>query len=101
MIISIFLALVLCFLNSLIALIIYKIAIKKDKNKFFKMVFVSLTIRYLIIIILMWFFLKVFELDRLAFSLTFLLATFVFIILEILYINFRLKLISLQNNLKK
>lgn len=101
MMLSIVLALALCLINIISSIIIYKIALKKEYHKFLKTVFSSLVIRYFLVIIIVWFCLKVLELDKLAFSITFLIATFMFIIIEILYINYRSKLINLQNNLRK
>jgi|GEM_PF-1345992 len=101
MVIAVITALMISVFNALSAIIIGKIALKKDANKFNKMIFGSMAIRYFLTIILVWICLKYFRLEQLPFALTFLISTFILLILEILYLNFRSNLLILQSNTKK
>ncbi len=98
---SIIIALLICILNAVAALYVIRKAQKKVIEKFTKIVLSSLVIRYFIVVILVWLCLKVLELHQLAFSLTFMISTFLLIIAEILYINYRSNFINLQNHLSK
>lgn len=84
-------------LNALSALITIKKAQKKEARSFNKIIFGSMVIRYFINVIAVWFCLKVLNLLPLPFALTFMLSTFILILLEILLINYRANLLNLQN----
>jgi hypothetical protein len=91
-------ALLISVLNSAAAIIIIKRAFRAAPEKFNKIVFMSLVIRYFCVAGLIGVALLVFELDKFALSLTFMLSTFILLMFEILYINSKAKLLNLQNN---
>jgi hypothetical protein len=101
MLTAIFSALIISFLNAVAAFIIIKIALKKDWKKFNKLVFGSMVIRYFIIMIVLWLCYEVFDLDKFAFSLTFMLSTFVILFSEIIFLHFRSNFLNLQNKINK
>jgi len=59
-----------------------------------KIIFLSMAIRYIINLFALWFFLDIFEFDKLIFSLTFLISTFILIIFEIFYLNYHSKFLK-------
>ncbi len=85
------------FLNALAAIIIAIKAQKKETKKFNKIIFGSMVVRYFINVIAVWFCLKVLNLMPLPFALTFMISTFVLILIEIILINYRANLLNLQN----
>lgn len=97
MLTAIFSALIISILNATAAVIIIKIAMKKDWRMFNKLIFGSMVARYFIIIIMLWLSFKVFDLDKLAFALTFMLSTFIILFFEIIFIHFRSNFLNLQN----
>ena len=98
---SVFIAIGLCFANISAGLVVIRQAYKGKKEKFIQKVLYSMIIRYVIVTVAMWFCLKILELDKLGFSLTFLISTFILIIAEILYLNNRSNFLNLQNHLNK
>ncbi len=93
---SILFAICLTLLNFVSSFIFIRIALKKKENKkFMKIVFGSMVTRYFAILIIMWLMLKFLELDVLSFAITFMLSTFIFIFVEILYLNYRGKFLIL------
>lgn len=91
----------ICLANALILIIIVRFNINKNWKKFNNIVFGSMVVRYFIVAGIIWLCLKIFQLHPTAFSLTFLISCFVFIFVEILYINNRSKFVNLQNRLSK
>ena len=98
---SFIVALIICIFNTLAALFVIRRAYRGDESKFNKTVFASMVVRYMIVSFLVWLCLQVIELDPFLFSLTFLIATFILIMAEILYLNYRSNLLNLQNHLTK
>jgi hypothetical protein len=94
-------ALSLCLLNAGAAFIVILKAYKGEKENFTKLVLGSMVARYLIVAVLVWFCLKIINLDEFLFSLTFLIATFLLILAEILYLNHRSNTLNLHNHLTK
>ena len=89
---SILFALVLTLINALSFWIIVKIAINKDWKSFNKLVFGSMVFRYFLTAGVVWVCLVNLELDKLAFSLTFLVSTFFLLMGEIILIHKRQKI---------
>lgn len=96
MILSIFLAILICFLNSLIATIISIRALKKGGGSFNKIVLGSLVIRFFVLSIILFLILHYGNLHYIAFPVSFLISCFTFIIIEILYLNKKTKLLNSQ-----
>lgn len=94
-------AFALCLANATALIIIIRLNINKNWKKFTNIVFGSMAVRYFVVAAMVWFCLKILELHPAAFSFTFLISCFVFIFLEILYINNRSKFVNLQNRLSK
>jgi hypothetical protein len=99
MFIAIISALAISLINALVAVIIIKIAMNKEWTKFNKLIFGSMVSRYFIILILIWICFQIFDLDKLAFSLTFILSTFILLFLEILFLHYRSNFLNLQNKI--
>jgi hypothetical protein len=93
---SILIALLITFLNSVASLLIAIYGYKKNYNKFTTIVFASMVIRFFIAAFFIWFGFVILKLDKLAFGMTFILSTFIFIFIEILYLNFRSNFLILQ-----
>ncbi len=81
-------AIILALLNFLAALFFIKLALKNE-SKFMKILFFSMGIRYASVLLIFWMSLQWFDLETKIFALTFLISIFVFLIFEILIINFR------------
>ncbi len=85
-------AFLLSSLNVGVALLVIILAAKKKKKKdFTKIVFTSMVVRYMIVSAANWIMLAYFVTDQLAYGLTFMISTFILILVEILYINYRAK----------
>ena len=91
-------ALILAFLNTGIALLVIRYASGKDPKKFNDYVFGSMTVRYLVTTLILWFSLDSMETYKLAFALTFVSSVFVLTMAEIFMIHFRSKLVYLKKN---
>lgn len=78
---------VLCFANALAAVLTYRIAYKREIGDYNRIVLGSLVIRYMLMVAAAWTGMTLLEFDKLAFPLTLLIASFVFLIAEILYIH--------------
>jgi hypothetical protein len=98
---AMFSAIAISIINAAVAVIIIKIALKKDWKKFNKLVFGSMVVRYFLILITLWICYQVFDLDKFTFSLTFILSTFVLLFLEILFLHYRANFLILQNRINK
>lgn len=94
-------ALSICLLNALSALIVIKKAYSGKTENFTKLIFGAMTVRYFIVSALVWFCLKILDLDEFLFSITFLISTFLLIMAEILYLNYRSNILKLHNHLTK
>ncbi len=88
-------------INYLSAIVIYHIAIKKEDKKFYKLLFSSIFFRYVINLLLFFICLKYLGFNAFRFTLTFFIATFFLIILEIIYFNSKSKLLILHNYKEK
>lgn len=97
MIESILIAVGITFLNALAAILVVKKSYRKQAKDFNKLIIGSMVIRYFIIVIAVWFCLKVLNLMPLPFALTFMISTFILIFVEILLINNRANFLNLQN----
>lgn len=84
-------ALSLCLLNMVSFFFFYNIAINREAKYFLRIIFLSMALRYIINLFALWIFLDIFEFDKLIFSLTFLISTFILIIFEIFYLNYQSK----------
>jgi len=91
-------ALILAFLNTGIAVFVIRYASVKDPQKFNDYVFGSMTVRYLIMTLILWFSLDNMGIYKLAFALAFVSSVFVLTIAEIFIIHFRSKLVYLKKN---
>ncbi|MDQ1265519.1 MAG: hypothetical protein QG635_670 [Bacteroidota bacterium] len=80
-------AFLLCMINVIAAAAIAKSSLTKDWDKFSKMVWGSFAIRFVVMLGLFALGFYLFKNSRFAFSMSFLVFYFVFILLEILYIN--------------
>ena len=86
---SITIAVSICFINTVAALIIISIANRKDQETFNKIVFSSMVIRFIVLVGSAYAIVFLTEVHRVAFAIAFLSATFVFTFAEILYINYK------------
>jgi hypothetical protein len=91
-------ALILASLNTGIAVFVIRYASVKNPQKFNDYVFGSMTVRYLIMTLILWFSLVNIETYKLTFALTFVSSVFVLTMAEIFLIHFRSKLVCLKNN---
>lgn len=89
---SILFAVILTLINAFSFWVIVKLAINKDWKSFNKLVFGSMAVRYFLTAGVVWVCLVNLELDKLAFSLTFLVSTFFLLMGEILLIHRRQKM---------
>ena len=88
MFISILIALIITTANAASGLIAAKIAIKKEYSQFTKIIFGGMVIRYFISGFLIWLCFTLFRENPLPFAITFIISTFIFIFIEILYLNY-------------
>lgn len=96
MINSVLIALLITFLNAGLSLAIALWGFKKEHANFTNIVMLSLVIRFAIAAFFVWFCLVILDLDKLYFGLTFIISTFIFIFIEILYLNFRANFLILK-----
>ncbi len=101
MLISVIIGFLICLANALAAAMLIIRAYRGPEEKIIRKVLGGMVVRYFCVTILLWFCLTFLELHRLAFALTFLVSTFVLIILEILYFNYRSNFFNLHNRLTK
>ena len=86
--ISIAAGMVLSIIYVISALVVIKIALKReDWKSFVKLVFGSMTIRLLVTLIIIWLAVTYFDLEVFEFLLTVFLTIFVMIFIEIMYLN--------------
>jgi small neutral amino acid transporter SnatA (MarC family) len=94
-------AALICAANSTAAVIVVKKAAKGDSEKFNKIVLSSLVIRFFIVVLFVFAGLMIFESERTVFALSFLIACFISILLEVIYINkFSKKLIKQKHKIQ-
>lgn len=91
MFLSFLYAFLLSSLNVAVAVLVIRYAAKKKKKKFTKIVFTSLVVRYMIVAASNWLLLGLVVTDKLVYGLTFMISTFILILAEVLYINYRAK----------
>lgn len=101
MLISIVTALMISVFNAISAFIIARVAYKKDNANFNKLIFGSMATRYFLTMFLVFICLKYMNLEKLSFGLTFLISTFILLLSEILYLNFRSNFVNLKTREKK
>lgn len=90
-------AVALCAINFISGVAVYHISISKSNKKFIRIFFSSILLRYVINLFLFFIFLKYLEFQPLKFVLTFMLATFLFLMAEIFYLNSKSNLLILRN----
>ena len=95
MLLSIFIALSLSIFNLLTTIVITSYSMKKNWEKLYKLVFGSMVIKYFLNAFIIWLILTYIEMNVLAFALTFLIATFIVVFVEILFIHNRSKTLNL------
>ncbi len=86
----------LSILNATAGFITARIAMKKKDETFTKIIFTSMVIRYFVVALVVFVTLKYISINELSFGLSFMISTFVLIIIEIFYLNYRLNLLNLQ-----
>jgi hypothetical protein len=101
MIISITIGFSLAALNTLSGYLISRWAMKKEDNKFRNIVFISLVIRYFVTSVIVFLILITQSVNQLGFSLSFLIFTFILIMLEIFYLLNRVNFLNLYDKLNK
>ena len=84
---AILIAISLTLFNALTSFLIAKIAMNKDWKGFNKLIFGSMAVRYFLTAGFVWLCISYLELNKLAFSLTFLVSTFFLLIGEIIFIH--------------
>lgn len=97
MVISILLAISLTSLNGASFLLIYKLASNKGWAAFSRLIFGSMAVRYFTTASLVWLIVTKINVNVLVFTLIFFISTFIFIIVEILFIHNQAKMITLKN----
>jgi hypothetical protein len=88
-ILSIVSALLINLLFFFISIFYLKKIIKKPWRKFLKVLYTMIMLRFGLVLILFFIFIKLMNFDKQAFSLTFILSYFVILFFEIIYINKR------------
>ena len=98
---SFLLAVLICLLNILAAVITARFGLKKDNKNFSRIIFGSLVIRYFLVSAAVLCVLLYVDINKLVFGLTFLISTFILIFSEILYLNNRAALLKTRNGSTK
>jgi hypothetical protein len=88
---GILLAVGVSLINVILAIAIIFRAFRGEESKFNKTVFLSMTLRIVGNILACGFIFLLLDIDRMAFGLTFLISTFIFIFSEILFLNYKAK----------
>ena len=96
MTLSIILGVSLSLINAVAGLVTAKIAMKKEHETFSKIIFGSMVIRYFVVALVVFVCLKYIRINELGFGLSFMISTFILIIIEIFYLNSRLNLLNLR-----
>lgn len=96
MILSIIMGVSLSLINALAGFISAKVAMKKEHKTFSKIIFGSMIIRYFVVALVVFLCLKYIRINELGFGLSFMISTFILIIIEIFYLNSRLNLLNLR-----
>ncbi len=94
---EIFSAIVLCAINFISGIVVYQISISKSNKQFSRIFFTSILLRYVINLFLFFIFFKYLEFQPVRFALTFMVATFFLLLVEVLYLNSKSNLLILQN----
>ncbi|MBM2813365.1 MAG: hypothetical protein HW421_127 [Ignavibacteria bacterium] len=95
---SIIFAVGLAFANLAASVVFIRHAMKSDKEKFFKIVYTSLVSRYFIVLAIFYCFIILFDFNKFVFSISFLVSCLITIFIEVLYLHFRSKYVTLQNS---
>ncbi len=98
---SVILALSICIINFAAAYFLAMYAMKKEYNNFIKILVGSMAVRYILVSAAVLLILLFIEVNKLYFGLTFLISTFILLLAEIIYINYRSNLLNLQNKMSK
>jgi hypothetical protein len=93
--ISYLLPVLICLVNTTASVIIGMIAFRKP-DKFNKYIFGSLVTRYFVVLVILWMCLQYLDIDKFIFALIFIIATFIGIMIEILYFHFRINFLNLN-----
>lgn len=88
----------ICLLNFASGIFFYHTSINKNSKTFSKIFFLSTSLRYVINLFLLWFFLNYLKFEPFKFSLTFLIGTYILILIEVVYLNSKRKFLILHNN---
>jgi hypothetical protein len=96
MIFSIIWGISLSILNATAGYITSRVAMKKKDEAFAKIIFTSMVIRYFVVALVVFVTLKYIRINELSFGLSFMISTFLLILIEIFYLNYRLNLLNLQ-----
>ncbi len=85
--IAIFSAVMICAASMMASVFVIKKAMRRSWDSFSQMVFGSMAMRIVLVLILFWAGIVLMELPALAFGLTILIASFIFTIIEVVYLN--------------
>lgn len=95
--VEIIVAITICIFNFISGILFYHLSINKNSKTFSKIFFFSTSLRYVINLFLLFFFLKYLKFEPFKFSLTFLVGTYFLILLEVVYLNSKRKFLILHN----
>ena len=101
MILGIILGISLSILNAAGGYISARVAMSKEEEVFSKIIFGSMVIRYFVVALVVFLFIKYLSIDSLGFGLSFMISTFILIISEIFYLNNRLNFLNLYTKRNK
>lgn|GEM_PF-4439744 len=99
--VSILAALIMNTVNLMVSIFYVKRIINDNWRTFVRKFYTMMIIRFAIVLILFFVFLKIFKMDELYLGLTFILSYFIVLIIEILYLNKRYSIFfkrTLRNN---
>lgn len=82
--------------NLLSGILVYEKIINKPNKLFFRVFFSSVLLRYVINLFFLWVCFKLLNFDTLKFALSYMIGTFLAIILEVFCLNKKTKLLNLQ-----
>jgi len=97
MTLSIILGTLLSIINATAGYISARIALKKNDESFSNIIFGSMIIRYFVVSVVVFVSLKYIRINHLGFGLSFMISTFILIVIEIFYLNNRLNFLNLRN----
>jgi hypothetical protein len=97
MILSIVLGTSLSVINAVAGYLSARVALKKNDESFSNIIFGSMIIRYFVVALVVFVSLKYLRINHLGFGLSFMISTFILIVIEIFYLNNRLNFLNLRN----